>query len=253
MSSPLASNVAPPLRRRADGRHSRLYVIAALLFAAVSTVGFTPTYWAPLFAGTLTAHPATHVHAVLFVLWLGFLVLQTVLVQAGRPRWHREAGLFGIGLASMMLFSGLLTAIVSLQAGLRGPRPEAVRATVALSLSGILLFGAFVAAAVGCIRRPDWHKRLMLLASVELLQPGVGRLIRLLPGLTFPTPLIVATVVVDLVLVGIVLIDRRSVGRIHPAWIAGGTALLVVHYTRLLVGRTEAWIGFTDWLAALGG
>ena len=252
MSHPPVSSVAPALGGRVDHRRSGLYVTAAVLFAAVSTVGFLPTYWWPLVAGTLAVHPTTHVHAWLFFTWLGFLVLQAVLIRTGRTRWHRGAGLFGISLASMMLFSGLLTAVVSLQAGLRGPRPDIVRATVALSFSGMLLFAAFVAAAVACIRRPDWHKRLILLAGVELLQPGVGRLVRLLPGMTFPTPLVVATVLVDLVLVAIVLIDRRSIGRIHPAWLSGGAALLIVHYVRLLLGRTEAWDVFTNWLAGLG-
>lgn len=231
---------------------SRLYLGAAVLFAVVVTIGFTPTYWAPMFSGTLTAHPVIHVHATLFFTWLGFLILQSALVRAGRRAWHREVGLFGIGLASMMLFSGLLAAIVSLQAGLRGPRPDVVRATVALSLSGILMFGAFVATAIAYRRRPDWHGRLMLLAGLELMQPGIGRLTRLLPGVTFPAPIVIATVLVDLVLVAIVLIDRRSVGRIHPAWLTGGSALLVVHYARLLIGRTETWTAFTNWLAALG-
>ena len=253
MSSLPSAGVASPFEHHVDVRRRRMYLATAVVFTLVATIGFAPTYWAPLVAGTLTAHPAIHVHAALFFLWLGFLVLQAALVQTGRVRWHREAGLFGIALASMMLFSGVLTAIVSLQAGLRGPRPEIMRTTVALSLSGITLFAGLIAAAIACIRRPEWHKRLILLASVELLQPGVGRMTRLLPGLTFPTPIVIATVLVDLVLVALVLIDRRSTGRVHPAWIAGGAVLLIVHYARLLVVRTDTWFEFTTWLAGLGG
>jgi hypothetical protein len=92
-----------------------------------------------------------------------------------------------------------------------------------------------------------------MVASVELLQPGVGRMLRLLPGLTFPTPIVVATVRVDVVLVALVVIGRRSTGRIHPAWIAGGGGLLVVDCAGLPVVTTDAWFRFTNRLAGLGG
>src|SRR3954463_9368804 len=44
------------------------------------------------------------------------------------------------------------------------------------SVSMITLFGAFVAAAIVCVSRPEIHKRLMLLATVSMLPPAVARL-----------------------------------------------------------------------------
>ena len=228
-------------------------VSVATFFAAVAVVGFTPTYWAPLIAGRLNLHPAIHVHAVLFFTWVVFLALQTMLVYRGRTRWHREAGLFGIALAALMVFSGVLAAIVSLRAGLRGPRPDVARTTVALSLSGMVVFTTFIAAGIASIRRPEWHRRLMLLASFELLQPGVGRLVRRLPGLAPSTSIVIATALVDVVLLLIILADRRSTGRVHTAWRMGAAFLLIVQGLSIASLHTALWIAFTNWLAAMGG
>lgn len=140
-SPPVASTLAPP-RVRARRSHA-LYLGASALFAAIAFVGFIPTYWAPIAAGTVDLHPAIHVHAWLYFLWAVFYVAQTALVARGRTAWHRELGLFGIALASAMVFAGVLAAIVGLQSTLP-VRPEFARTSLTLSLSSMVLFTTFV-------------------------------------------------------------------------------------------------------------
>jgi hypothetical protein len=70
-------------------------------------------------------------------------------------------------------------------------------------VSAITLFAGFFAAAIANIQRPEAHKRLMLLATISLLQAAMGRVFFVLatgggpglrPGLGQPPPLIIGLV-----------------------------------------------------------
>lgn len=89
---------------------------------------------------------------------------------------------------------------------------------------GILFFGGLVAAGVALRRKADWHKRLMLCATVSILGPGLGRL---LPMGSFgpAAPLVMFGVIELFALAGPVndLIARR---RVHPAYFWGVGAII---------------------------
>ena len=74
-----------------------------------------------------------------------------------------------------MVAVGLAAAIRTLNAGLAAGYGDRSRAFLILPVSAISLFAFFVAAAIANIRRPEAHKRLMLLATISLLQAAMGR------------------------------------------------------------------------------
>jgi len=230
----------------------RLYVGAAVLLAAIAFVGFTPTFFRPLLVGTLALHPVILVHGVLFLAWTLYFVGQTTLIAARRVRAHRTLGLFGVALAASMLCSGILAAVVSLEANLPGPRPDAARAAAALSFSGMLLFTTFIVVGVANVRRPDVHRRAMTLAAFSIIQAAVARLIMLAPQIAQPERIVIGAVIVDLLLLGVVLLDRRATGRMHPVWTAGFVLIVTVQWLRVVIARTDAWAVFTARLAGLG-
>jgi hypothetical protein len=96
---------------------------------------------------------------------------------------------------------------------------------------GILIFGGLVAAGVALRRKSEWHKRLMLCATVSILGPGLGRL---LPMTSFgkAAPLVMFGVIALFAFAGPVvdLIVRR---RIHPAYLWGVGAILL---SEILIG-----------------
>jgi len=253
MSVAVSPSVAPTGERHRSRPRSRprLYVGAAVLLAAIAFAGFTPSFFRPLAAGTLSLHPAIVVHGVLFFAWALYFIAQTSLVAARRTRAHRTLGLFGIALAAWMLFSGILAAIVSLAANLPGPRPDAARAAAALSFSGMLLFATFIAIGVANVGRPDVHRRAMTLAAFSIIQAAVARLIMLAPWIAQAERIVIGAVIVDLLLAGVVLLDRRAIGRLHPMWVLGFGLIVTVQWLRVVVARTDAWADFTAWLAGL--
>jgi hypothetical protein len=56
---------------------------------------------------------------------------------------------------------------------------------------------------------------------------------------------------VDVLLVVMMVHDRRTRGRVHPAYWAAGAAVLAVQLLRVPLSGTGAWMRTTDWLLAL--
>jgi heme A synthase len=113
--------------------------------------------------------------------------------------------------------------------------------------------------AVLNVRRPDVHKRVMLVATVSILQAAVGRwFVTFLappPSTAAGAPPVAVTlmpaVVTNLLIVAAMLHDRRTRGSVHPAyWIAGGV-VVAVQVLRVPLSGTGAWLRVTDWLLAM--
>ncbi|HET7216989.1 MAG TPA: hypothetical protein VFJ02_03040 [Vicinamibacterales bacterium] len=244
-------------------RTERFYVRMAATFLAVGVIGFMPTYWLPLLRGTLHVHPWTHFHALFFYGWLTLFVTQTSLAASGRLARHRELGVLGVALVSGMCFVGLGMTVHSLKSSIALGFDDAARAFSIVSATAIVLFAALFAAAIVNVKRPDVHKRLMLVATASILQAAVGRVFLLViasrpfegvVGANGPPPVAVTVgpaLVVDLLIVIAMVHDRRTRGRIHPVyWIAGGI-VLAVQVLRVPISTTAAWTHVTSWLLAI--
>ena len=234
---------------------SRFYLTMAITCALVAFLGFAPTYWAPLAAGSLAEAPIVHLHAVLFSAWSLFFIVQAGLAESGRIASHRALGLAGIALASSMLFVGLATAIHSAEAQIAAGVGDRARGFMIVPVTTILFFACTVAIAIARRRRTEVHRRLMLVASAAILMAAVARLVRLAltqsGQLTGPPPIefsILPALITDLLIVAAMIHDRRTQGRVHPVyWIAGGT-WLAIQLGRIPFSRTPAWQAVVDWL-----
>ena len=257
------ATIASPLRRTYV---SRFYVTMASIFAVIAFGGFFVTYWLQVARGSFTGSPMLHLHGLLFSLWTLFFLSQALLVANGRLRNHRSWGLLGISLATAMLFTGLIVAVDGLQGRLNAGYGDAAKAFTIVPVSGILLFAGLVAAAIANLRRPEWHKRLMLVATAGILQAALARFFFLAatggggpgmrPGIGPPLPVERTTVpgIIVLALVVTAMIhDWRSHGRVHPAYWWGFGAMLAVHIARPLLANTPAWYRVADFLVRFNG
>jgi hypothetical protein len=241
----------------------RFHVGMAWTCFAVAVLGFAPTYWLPLLQGTLSVAPFTHLHAIFFYGWLLLFCYQAMLIADGRTPRHRQVGVAGVSLATGMLFVGVAMSIQTLRQQEIAGHGAAAREFAIVPISGILVFGVLVAIAVLNVRRPEVHKRLMLLATVSTLQAAVGRWFVLLfaprvatagGALPAPPPLevtIAPGLVVDLLIVAAMVHDRRTRGSVHPVYWIGGAVVLASQLVRIPMGRMDAWIATTDWLLAV--
>ena len=163
-----------PLQARPARR--RFYVAMAALFVLIAFTAFIATYWSKLATGSSPARRSCIVHGTLFFTWTLFFLVQTALVASGRTPDHRSpGGMAGISLATAMAITIVLAAINSIRvAGAIGMADEARRFSY-VSLSGLVLFAGFFAAAIVLVRRAELHKRLMILAMIPLMHASVAR------------------------------------------------------------------------------
>jgi hypothetical protein len=231
----------------------------------VAFAGFAPTYWLQLPAGTFVGSPLLHLHGLLFSAWTLLFLLQTTFAARGRLDRHRAWGLLGISLATAMVLVGFATADQGLRNRLAAGAGDRARAFHIASTSMIALFGVLVFAAIANVRRPEIHKRLMLLATISVLPPAIARLFfavsvgigpGLRPGLGPPRTIesvLAPSLIADAFILAGVIYDWRTRGRPHPAYLIGGASIVAVQLLRGPISTTQWWYGIADSLARFGG
>ena len=259
---PDADNHRPSNRRA----RTRFYLGLAFVCAAIAIGGFAPSYWLQLPAGTFKGAPLLHIHGALATAWVLFFISQSTLVTRGSVARHRDWGLFGISLASALTVVAIMVAIGSMTTKLAEGAGDPVRSFLIVPLSGILMFAGFTAAAVGNIRRPEWHRRFMIVGTVSLLGAAMARVFFFIavgggpgvrPGLMpAPPPAgmpLLSGLLLELILVAGMIHDKRKQGRIHPAWVYGFVIMTAVTVLRIPFGETGLWIAIADWLGRIAG
>ena len=237
----------------------RFYVAMAALFVVIAFTAFIASYWAKVATGTFTGAPILHVHGALFFTWTLFFLAQTTLVASGRTPDHRAWGMAGISLATAMAFTIVLAAINSIRvADAIGMADEARRFSY-VSLSGVVLFAGFFAAAIVFVRRSEIHKRLMILAMIPLMHAATARLFMLAfapADAKGPPPVFVSVppgLAVDLILVAAMTYDWRTRGRPHPVYLIGGALLLANQLLAVPLSATPTWMAIAAWVQSLAG
>jgi len=238
------------VRARDASPARQFYLHMALACAAVAFLGFAPTYWMPLAKRTFTASPVIHFHGLLFFAWMIYFVVQSWLAASGRVINHRSFGIVGVSIATAMVIFGVLASITSMKNAAAHGQLDAGLIFSIVPLTGIAFFGVVFVLAIMNVRRPEIHKRLMLLAAVSILDAAVARWFLTFlapPGPPGPPPVpvtIAPAVVASLLLVVAMVRDFRTEGRVHPVYIYGTLVLLAVKFLNWPVSETAAWQAF---------
>lgn len=223
-------------RNRAD---DVFFPAMALLILAVAVAGFGDSYFfAGMFAAKLPT-PLVHIHAGLFSCWIAMLAVQPLLVAANRVDWHVKVGTAGMVLAAALPLVAIATLIGQLRRhGSSHPELSFTFSLVAAADFAVLVFLGLRE------RRMDLsaHKRLMLLATVSMLGPAIGRL-------PLPFGLVGYYGVFAAFAVIFGAFDLLTIGRIHRATVLCVLVIAASQASAEFAWRTEAahrvvtWIG----------
>jgi hypothetical protein len=238
---------ASSLPSRPVPQRSRFYVVIALITAAIVFGGFARTFFLNAFLAHGYLGTLRIVHGTVFSLWLVLLLAQTTLVARNRTDIHRRLGIFGFVLAVLMIVLGLAMAFNAAKYGFHGPGLPPPLIFVAVPFFDIVVFATLIAAAFYYRRKPEIHKRLIIVATISILPPALARFCLLSPTLMKTLPFSVF-LVADLMIVACVLYDYSKTKRLQRAWLWGGLLFFVSFPLRMLIASTTAWQSFARWV-----
>ncbi|WP_162601774.1 hypothetical protein [Occallatibacter savannae] len=187
------------------------YFTASLVMAGVALWGFSHTVDVRLLHANPPRPLLVWFHALLFSAWIVLFIEQSALVRVRKVRIHRVLGWLGAALAASMTVSGGIVSVVMLQFDMTVLHLKTVAPFLSVLWCDMLIFGSCMALAIYFRRKPEYHRRLVFLASCQLLQaafvrfPYLGAHDLFYPALDL---LIVAGIVGDLI------VDRR-VNRVY--------------------------------------
>jgi hypothetical protein len=242
-----ASPPGPDAAARPGANGSRLYAWFALVAAVTIFAGFGRTLYLRSISGAPPLSTLLLVHGIVMTTWFVLFCAQVWLAATGHLRWHRRLGWLGAVVALAVIYVGVDAAI---DAGRRGVGPAhgvSMQMFMAIPLFDMPVFALLVGIALWLRRRPDIHKRLMLLASLGMLTPAIARI---------PLPLIQAGgppafFGLALGIVGAcIAVDTIKQRRLHPAFGWGGALIFAMVPLRLVVAETEVWRRLAGWLIA---
>jgi hypothetical protein len=235
----------PRMPARVNDR--RLYILAAALIPLIVLAGFARTYYLkPFFHTPALPGRIVHLHGIVMTTWVLLFIAQVSLVATRRARIHRRLGILGAVLAALVVIVGILTALYAAARG-ASPGPPAL-AFLIIPIGDMLIFSILIGLALYYRRKLDVHKRLMLLAAINLLTPAIARIPL---GFIINGGPLAFFGLTDLCLLACVAFDTYKHRRLHPVFLWGSIFLIVMQPLRLLLAGTETWMNFAAALVAL--
>jgi hypothetical protein len=207
------------------------YFLMSLLVAGTVVYGFSFT------VGKRLIHPSSprptilYFHAALFTGWLVFFIVQSALVRTRNVQVHRKLGWFGLALGIAIPIVGITTAIVMTRFRIKeGIITDATQFMI-VPFFDMLTFTVAFGLAFYWRKKPEFHRRLILIAGCGLTAAAFGRF----PSAAMANQWFYAGVD-GLILLGVVR-DLIVMKRIHPVYLYGLPLLMLgqtaVVYTSL--------------------
>jgi hypothetical protein len=218
------------------------YLFMSLLITVVVVYGFSYTINQNLLHPRVQPPQIVYLHSFVFSAWLLFFILQSALVRSHNVRLHRTLGWVGTGFAVAILVLGYTTSTAVLRLAIQRQLPFPTVSFLLVEIMELVCFAVPFALAIYWRKRPDFHRRLMLIATCALTEAAFGR-IPSLPNLFAPAG------VDALILLGVVrdmIVERR----IHKVYFYTLPAMIflqiIAEYT--YAHQSSWWIGIGNYL-----
>jgi hypothetical protein len=182
-----------------------------------------------------------YVHAAVFSTWMLIVTAQVLLVIRNRVAWHRTLGWIAAGWACLMGVLGPRAALASYAVNLHQP----VQFTGFFSVNLVDIGGFLVLFAWGIALRknPAAHKRMMILATVSLADPGFSRFESFLIPAEPKTVFVwfVSVFYGNVLLVALMAGWDWWKGRLVRSFVVGAVGLLAAEYLSSVVYFWDPW------------
>ena len=215
------------------------YLGMSLLVAAVVIFGFSHTIGDNLLHPDRPRPLILPIHAMVFSAWVALFITQSALVRSSKRAWHRRLGIFGAVLGGILPALGIATALV--MAHWHGAGDGTGHAALSLPFNDMLTFSIDFGLAIHYRQRPEFHRRLMLMATCCLTGAAFAR---------FPESMVPANgfyACIDLLILLGVLRDLFVTRRVHAVYRYGLPCMLVSQTIAqyLMLAAPAPWLAIT--------
>ena len=182
LSRPASSSRRTTAPSRPALLENYFYFLMTLVIFGIVVYGFSHTVDQNLIHPVVPRPFILYVHAAVFSGWLVLFVLQSTLVRSHHVSWHRRVGWFGAGLGALIPVLGVATAITMGRFNLLQLHQTGAAAFLIIPLWDMVTFTPAFALAVYWRKKPEFHRRLILIACCALTAASFGRF----PPIFFP-------------------------------------------------------------------
>jgi len=151
------------------------YFCMALLMAGLVVWGFSRTVDARLLHAKPPRPLLLWFHGAAFSAWIVLFMAQSALVRLRKVSVHRTLGWFGAALAATMVVSGFIVSVVMLRLDMTLLHRKNIASFLSVLWCDMIIFGACMALAIYFRKRPEYHRRLVFVASCQLMQAAFVR------------------------------------------------------------------------------
>ena len=234
-SRPVKTSTKAKIKKNSSSSSSFFYMGMALFLMLIAFLGFWASYFRAILPGYDMIAPmggvpwVIHVHAAVFIGWLVLLLIETVLIARRRIREHMKLGRYGLFLGAAVFLTGLLVLFLQNYTFIsRGEITvmEGIVGTVGVWMQ-MVNFSLLLYLGYRKRRKPEYHKRYMLFATIAIMPAPIVRLGYYMGYWS-------ATIFV--ILIGAIMIhDYLRIKHVHKATLVG-TALFLIDVVLLLLG-----------------
>ncbi len=221
------------------------WVVVSTLMAITALVGFWPTYFGPLVAGTLETQPLVHFHGAVFMAWIALFTVQASLASRGHIALHRKVGKVGMAYGVLLIVVGVVTTFNELANRIAAGAVELAHRGLLAPFTNMIVFTIFFGAAIAYRRKTEIHKRFMLLATVMLL---IAAVLRMPLGDPRSMPVFLGVWLAPVLIA--MIYDYATRRMVHPVYVLGLVSLTIVSFRYLLID-SDLWMSIARRLSTL--
>jgi hypothetical protein len=151
------------------------YFCMSLVMAGLVILGFSRTVSVNLLHANPPRPLLLWIHGTAFSTWVVFFIVQSALVRSRKVSVHRFLGWFGAALAALMVVLGITIAVVMTRFDTVVLQQKGVASFMSVPFSDMIIFGSCIAMAIYWRKKPEYHRRLIFIASCQLMDAPIGR------------------------------------------------------------------------------
>lgn len=185
------------------------FSIISWILLALSLIAFSDNLFYDIRQES-NSDPKFIIHGLFFLAWFVILVVQSNFIRKGNIRSHRKWGMIGMGIGLGVVISTFYVFYAVYEGW------ESMEGFVRANRIFTLSFSIMLAWAYWKRKKPDLHKRLLMVGTWFTLGPVIGRVAGKLGRESDWYYLFFEVMIWNGLFISLILFDRKTLGKTHP-------------------------------------